>query len=152
MPAHAPPAHPYPLPRNAVNFVVENWMLVLVALSSGAMLFLPVLRGAADGGLTTAAAVQMINREKAILIDVCEADEYAAGHPGGARNIPLNQLEAKLPGAVKNKAVPVILVCQSGARSARGVAVAKKLGYDRAQSISGGLAAWKSANLPVDKA
>ncbi len=134
-----------------MNFVVENWMLVLVALSSGAMLFLPMLRGAADGGVTTAAAVQLLNREKAVMIDVCEAEEYAAGHPGGARNIPLSQLEAKLPATVKNKAVPVILVCQSGARSGRAVAIAKKLGYEKAQSLSGGLSAWKSANLPVDK-
>ncbi|MEO7939426.1 MAG: rhodanese-like domain-containing protein [Burkholderiaceae bacterium] len=135
-----------------MNFVVENWMLVLVALSSGAMLFMPVLRGAADGGVTANAVVQMINREKAVLIDVCETDEYAAGHAVGARNIPLGQLEAKLPGAVKNKALPVILVCKSGARSARAVALAKKLGYDKAQSLSGGMAAWKSANLPVEKA
>ena len=134
-----------------MNFVIENWMLLLVALSSGAMLFLPVLRGAADGGVTTAIAVQLINREKAVMIDVCEAQEYAAGHPGGARNIPLSQLEAKLPTMVKNKAVPVILVCQSGARSGRAVAVAKKLGYDKAQSLSGGLSAWRSANLPIEK-
>lgn len=134
-----------------MNFVVENWMLLLVAVSSGAMLFLPALRGATDSGVTTAVAVQMINREKAVLIDVCEANEYAAGHAGGARNIPLGQLEEKLPGAVKNKAVPVILVCQSGARSGRAVAVAKKLGYEKAQSLSGGLAAWRSANLPVEK-
>jgi len=134
-----------------VNFVVENWMLLLVAVSSGVMLFMPALRGATDAGVTTAAAVQLINREKAVLIDVCEADEFAAGHPGGAKNIPLNQLEDKLPSMVKNKAVPVILICKSGARSGRAVAVAKKLGYDKAQSVSGGLAAWKSANLPVEK-
>ncbi len=134
-----------------MNFVVENWMLLLVAVSSGVMLFMPALRGATDAGVTTAAAVQLINREKAVLIDVCEADEFAAGHPGGAKNIPLNQLEDKLPSMVKNKAVPVILICKSGARSGRAVAVAKKLGYDKAQSVSGGLAAWKSANLPVEK-
>jgi rhodanese-related sulfurtransferase len=134
-----------------VNFVVENWMLLLVAVSSGAMLFMPALRGATDSGVTTAAAVQLINREKAVLIDVCEVNEYAAGHVGGARNIPLGQLEEKLPATVKNKAVPVILVCQSGARSGRAVAIAKKLGYEKAQSLSGGLAAWKSASLPVEK-
>ena len=134
-----------------MNFVVENWMLLLVALSSGAMLFMPALRGATDSGIATSAAVQMINREKAVMIDVCEAEEYAAGHPGGAKNIPLSQLEAKLPGAVKNKAVPVILVCQSGARSARAVGIAKKLGYEKAQSLSGGLSAWKKADLPVEK-
>ncbi len=134
-----------------MNFVVDNWMLMLIALSSGVMLFLPALRGVADGGLTPAAAVQKINREKAVVIDVCEAQEFAAGHLGGAKNIPLDQLEQKLPGMVKNKALPLILVCQSGARSGRAVAIAKKLGYADAQSIGGGLGAWKSASLPVEK-
>jgi len=134
-----------------VNFVIENWMLVLVAVSSGAMLFLPALRGAADGGLTPAAAVQKINREKAVVIDVCEAQEFAAGHVGGAKNVPLGELEQKLPGTVKNKALPLILVCQSGARSGRAVAIAKKLGYTEVSSLGGGMGAWKSASLPVDK-
>ncbi len=134
-----------------MNFVVENWMLLLVALSSGVMLFLPALKGATDAGVTTAVAVQLINREKAVVVDVCEAEEYAAGHLGGAKNVPLNQLEDKLPTAVKNKSLPLILVCQTGARSGRAVAIAKKLGYDKAQSLSGGLRAWKTASLPVEK-
>ena len=101
---------------------------------------------------TAFAAVQLINREKAVLIDVCEPDEYAAGHVGGARNIPLGQLEEKLATVVKNKALPVVLVCKTGARSARAIAVARKLGFEKAHSLSGGLAAWKTANLPVEKA
>lgn len=135
-----------------MNFIVENWMLLLIALSSGAMLLWPALQGATQAGLTPSAAVQMINREKAVVIDVCEAEEFAAGHLGGARNIPLNQLEQKLAGTVKNKALPVILVCQTGARSGRAVAIAKKLGYAQAVSLAGGLGAWKSASLPVEKA
>ena len=57
-----------------------------------------------------------------------------------------------LAAAVKNKALPVILVCQSGARSNRAVAIAKKLGYEQAQSLAGGLTAWRAAGLPVEKA
>jgi len=57
-----------------------------------------------------------------------------------------------LGAAVKNKTLPLILVCQTGARSGRAVAIAKKLGYDQAQSLGGGLTAWKAANLPVEKA
>lgn len=123
-----------------------------VALASAALLFWPVLKGATGGALTAEAAVQLINREKAVVIDVCEANEYAAGHVGGAKNIPLSQLEQKLPGMLKNKALPVILVCQSGARSGRAVGIAKKLGYEQAQSLGGGLGAWSKANLPVEKA
>ena len=121
-----------------------------VALVSASLLFWPLLKGA-GGGLTAQGAVQLINREKAVVIDVCEANEFAAGHVGGAKNIPLNQLEEKLTAAVKNKALPVILVCQSGARSNRAVAIAKKLGYEQAQSLAGGLSAWRTANLPVEK-
>jgi rhodanese-related sulfurtransferase len=135
-----------------VKFIIDNWMLMSVALASAALLFWPVLKGATGGALTAEGAVQLINREKAVVIDVCEANEYAAGHVGGSKNIPLSQLEQKLPGMVKNKALPVILVCQSGARSSRAVGIAKKLGYEQAQSLGGGLGAWTKANLPVEKA
>jgi rhodanese-related sulfurtransferase len=135
-----------------MKFIIDNWMLMSIALASAGALFWPVLKGATGGSLTAEGAVQLINREKAIVIDVCEANEYAAGHVGGAKNIPLSQLEQKLPTTVKNKALPVILVCQSGARSGRAVAIAKKLGYEQAQSMAGGLGAWRTANLPIEKA
>lgn len=135
-----------------MKFILDNWMIMSVALASAGMLFWPVLKGATGGSLTAEAAVQLINREKAVVIDVCEANEFAAGHVGGAKNIPLGQLEQKLPSVVKNKALPVILVCKSGARSGRAVSIAKKLGYEQAQSLGGGMSAWTKANLPVEKA
>ena len=134
-----------------MKFIFDNWMLIAIALASGALLLWPVIQGAATAGLDPAGAVQLINREKAVVIDVCEPAEYAAGHVGGAKNIPLGDLESRLAAAVKNKSLPVILVCQSGARSGRAVAIAKKLGYEQAQSLGGGLSSWKSANLPVEK-
>lgn len=135
-----------------MKFILDNWMLIAVALSAGGMLLWPVINGAGPGALTADGAVQLMNREKAVVVDVCEPAEFAAGHVAGAKNIPLGQLEGKLTSAVKNKALPVILVCLSGARSSRAVAIAKKLGYDNAQSLHGGMGAWRSANLPVEKA
>ena len=135
-----------------MKFIFDNWMLIAIALASGSMLLWPIVQGAATAGLDPNGAVLLINREKAVVIDVCEPNEFAAGHVGGAKNLPLGELEAKLAGAVKNKALPLILVCQSGARSGRAVAIAKKLGYEQAQSLGGGLASWKAANLPLEKA
>jgi len=86
------------------------------------------------------------------VVDVSDATEFAAGHIVGSKNVPLAELEAKLAGAVKNKTLPLVLVCQSGARSAKAVDIAKKLGYEQAQSLQGGLKSWKAANLPVEKA
>jgi rhodanese-related sulfurtransferase len=52
---------------------------------------------------------------------------------------------------VKNKATPVVMVCQVGARSARAAAAAQKLGYENVQSLAGGLKAWQAASMPVEK-
>jgi rhodanese-related sulfurtransferase len=135
-----------------VKFIIDNWMLITVAFASGAMLLWPAVQGATAGGISTAGAVQLINRERAVVVDVSETEEFAAGHVGGAKNVPVGQLEQRLPEVVKNKSLPLILVCPNGARATRALAVAKKLGYEKAQVLAGGLKAWKEANLPVEKA
>jgi rhodanese-related sulfurtransferase len=136
-----------------VKFLIDNWMLISVALTAGGLLVWPLIaNGTAAGSLSAAAAVQLINREKAVIIDVGDVDEFAAGHAANSKNIPFGQLEDKLPSTVKNKALPVIFLCPVGARAARAVAVAQKLGYAQAQSLTGGLKAWREANLPVEKA
>jgi len=134
-----------------VKFFIDNWMLISVALASGAMLAWPMIQGATAGGVSCAQAVQLINRERAIVLDVSETEEFAAGHVGGAKNVPVGQLEQRLPEVVKNKTVPLILVDATGARANRALAVAKKLGYDKAQVLTGGLKAWKEANLPLER-
>jgi rhodanese-related sulfurtransferase len=134
-----------------VNFIIENWYLILLALASGAMLLWPVLAGGGASGLSTADAVQLINRQKAVVVDVCGPEEYAEGHVSGAKNVPLAQLQERLPTVVKNKSVPIIMVCSRGARARRAAIMAKQIGYDNAQALAGGLGAWREANLPVEK-
>jgi len=133
-----------------VKFLVDNWLLILVALVSGGMLIWPMLGKARGGGVSTQEAVRLINREKAVLVDVCEPDEFAAGHAAGARNVPLGSLEGSkaLP---SNKALPLVLLCPSGARAARAAGVLRKAGYEHAVAVTGGTAAWRDASLPVEK-
>jgi len=136
-----------------VSFFVENWTLFAIAILSAGMLLWPTLSGGAGAGsLNANQVVQLINREKAVVVDVCSPEEFAAGHVGGAKNIPLGELEAKLAGTVKNKATPLVLVCASGIRSRRAVAIAKKLGFEKSHSLTGGMGAWRAASLPVEKA
>ncbi len=137
-----------------MKFITDNWMLFVVAIGSGAMLMWPMVKGSVlgGGGLSPNAAVQLINREKAVVIDVSEVEEFANGHVGGAKNIPVNDIETRLDKAVKNKALPLILVCATGARASRVQAAAKKLGFDNTHVLAGGLKAWRDANLPVEKA
>ncbi|WP_414709018.1 rhodanese-like domain-containing protein [Ramlibacter sp.] len=137
---------------NVLPFLVHNWALVLIAVVSGTLLLWPGIAAGSAGGLSPDGAVQLINREKAIVVDVSEAEEFAGGHIRGARNVPVNELQTRLPEVAKNKTVPLILVCASGARAKRALGVAKSLGYDKAVVLGGGLKAWRDANLPLEKA
>lgn len=133
-----------------VNFLIENWFLVATALVSGGLLLWPALgRGARGGGVSPTEAVMLMNREKAVVIDVREPAEFASGHVVGSRAIPLGNLESatNLP---SNKALPVVVVCASGARAARAVSILEKKGHAKAQVLAGGIRAWREAGLPVE--
>jgi rhodanese-related sulfurtransferase len=131
-----------------VSFFVENWPLILLAVMSGTMLFLPQLRGARS--IPVPEAVRLINREKAVLIDVCEPAEFAAGHAAGARNIPLGSLASSsdLP---SNKTAPLVLMCASGMRASRAAGILRKKGYESVYPLGGGNNAWREASMPMEK-
>jgi rhodanese-related sulfurtransferase len=132
-----------------VNFFLDNWYLFAVALVSGALLVWPTLKsGASTGGVSAAEAVRLINREKAVMLDVSEAAEYAVAHISGARNVPLSRLPNATTELPKNKAIPLV-VCGTGA--SKGVAVLKKMGFENSNTLSGGLPAWREANLPIER-
>lgn len=133
-----------------LSFLIENWTLVaLAAVSGGALVWPALARGTQGGAISPQEAVRLINREKAVVIDVCDPQEYAAGHVTGSRSIPLASLDGSkdLP---SNKALPLVVVCASGARASRAVGQLRKAGYENAQVLGGGLKAWREASLPVE--
>ena len=120
-----------------------------MAALSGGLLVWQTIQGGGGRGIAPAEAVRLVNREKGVLVDVCEPAEYQKGHAVGARNIPLATLaDAKgLPG---NKTLPVVVLCASGARAGRAAAQLRKAGYEKAVAVAGGNAAWREANLPME--
>ena len=135
-----------------VEFVRNNILLFIVALVSGGMLLWPLVRRTTGGPwLNTTQATHLINREDAIVIDVREPNEFAAGHVLGAKNVPLARVDASGAELAKKKERPVIVYCDGGERSAKALAALKKHGFTRVANLSGGLAAWQQAGLPVEK-
>lgn len=135
-----------------MDFIFENWVLITIAITSGIMLMWPMIMG--GGGVNTVSptqAVQLINKDKAVVIDVCSESEFAEGHVSGAKNVPVDELESRLAQLAKNKTTPLLMVCASGIRSRRAVGVAKKQGYEQVYSLAGGMGAWRTASLPVQK-
>lgn len=99
----------------------------------------------ADWHLATS---QDVSKSKPFVVDVREPEEYGQGFIEGAINIPLRDLAENLqalPAADKD----IVLVCDSGHRSAVGMAVLQMLGYKQAKSLADGMKAWQAAKLPV---
>lgn len=135
-----------------MSFFIDNWYLFSAALISGAGLLWPVLKKSGGVDLVSpAGAVTLINREKAVLLDVSEPAEYAAAHALNSRHVPFGELENTPKGLPTNKALPLVVMCATGARSSRAAAQLRKAGHTSVHNLAGGNAAWREASLPIEK-
>lgn len=92
-------------------------------------------------------------RDADVLLDVREADEYAAGHLPGAVHASRGMLEFKLSAnpALASRDLKVVLYCKTSGRAALAAAAMKDMGYLNVKSITGGFDGWVAAGKPVVK-
>jgi len=135
-----------------MQFLHDNWMLASIALASGAMLVWSFIGSKLSGidEADTLKATRLYN-DDALVLDVREDKEFAAGHIPKAKHIPLGQLSSRLNELDKFKGKPVLVTCRSGQRSARACGMLKKAGFETVYNQAGGIIAWERANLPVTK-
>lgn len=96
-------------------------------------------------------AVMLMNKDDALILDVREDKEVQGGKIQGARHISLGQLPSKLSELEKSKQSPVLVYCRSGSRSSHASQVLTKAGFEDVSNLAGGILAWESANLPIEK-
>ena len=126
------------LATDRVDFVRNNFFLILVALVSGAMLLWPLVRRGTGGPwVSTLEATQLMNRSDALVIDLREPAEYAKGHILGAKNLPLAELERRAGELEKHKSKPLIVHCGNGERAGGGLALLRKRGFGSVYNLSG---------------
>ncbi len=128
-----------------------NLALIAILLVSGALLLWPTLSGSGRGALSAAEATQLINRRNAVVIDLRDVADYANGHLPAARHLAFSELGARINHVAKNKSTPVLLVCQRGQHSHKGVRIVEAAGYSDVHVLQGGMNAWQRAGMPVVK-
>lgn len=136
-----------------LSFFMSHWYVFFIAAISGLMLLWPLVAENVSGlkKIDPQSAVQLMNRRHAMLIDVRDASEVLAGKIAQAKHIPLADLEGRVSELSKQKEKPVIVYCQSGARSAAACTLLQKNGFTEVYSLEGGLLAWEKAALPVSR-
>lgn len=136
-----------------MDFVVNNWYL-FVALGAilGLLAMGPVTQMIYGiKGITPAQAIQVVNREDGMIVDVCEPTEFREGRPPNSMNVPLSSFGQNVARLEKYKKRPVVVSCRSGNRSVRAAVMLRKQGFEKVFSLSGGLLGWQRDNLPVEK-
>ena len=97
------------------------------------------------------AAVMLLNKDSAVVIDVREDKEMKDGIIQGAQHITLGQLPGRMAELEKSKKDPVLVYCRSGSRSGHACNLLTKAGFEDVSNLTGGIMAWESANLPLAK-
>ncbi len=92
-------------------------------------------------------------RDADLLIDVREADEFAAGHIPGAILIPRGLLEFSLSSSPEydSRGLKIVIYCKASGRAALAACAMQDMGYAHVQSIAGGFDAWAAAGKPIGK-
>ncbi len=102
-------------------------------------------------GVSPQELVNLVNKEGAVVLDVRDSKEFAAGHIVDAVNVPHTSLESRLAELEKYKEKPVTIVCKMGQHAGTAGAMLRKAGFGSVSRLSGGMTEWRNQNLPVVK-
>jgi len=137
-----------------INFFSDHAMLSIGWVAIAGLLLHSLIKDKLTGvtSITAQQATIMINKQDAIIVDLRSSDEYKRGHIVNAKNITLSQIEKGNFAEIENhKQTPIILVCESGARSASAATKLVKAGFSQVNNLASGMSGWASANLPTTK-
>ncbi|MDZ7685214.1 MAG: rhodanese-like domain-containing protein [Gammaproteobacteria bacterium] len=132
------------------EFVVNHFILVSVFVF---LLFAFFVNEGKQGGaaVATGGLVSLINKEDAIVVDVRDTKEFDQGHIAGAINIPYGSLDSRMSELESYKDRPVVVVCKMGQHAGAAGRKLKAQGFENVRRLSGGMAEWNGASLPVVK-
>lgn len=95
---------------------------------------------------------QLRSKTPPVVVDVRSGMEYRMGHIPGALHLPLWKVMFRLFGALpKEKSTPLVVVCESGARSQLAGDQLRKRGFTQVAFLAGDMAGWRGAGLPLEK-
>jgi rhodanese-related sulfurtransferase len=135
------------------EFISQNIMLVLLFITSGAMLLWPTLSALTGGAreIGTLETTRLMNSGNALVLDIRATGEFSGGRIPKSKNIPLAEITKRIEEIAKFKDKPVIVTCATNTRAGAAMRVLKQQGFVDVYQLQGGFGAWQQASLPVEK-
>lgn len=134
------------------RYIHLNPLLVAATVVVLALVIVFEIRARAESfaAISPQDAIRLMNRG-AVVIDLRPAEQYAAGHLAGARRMDGEQILQAGDTLKKFKQKPLIVCDESGSLGGSAARRLKAQGFTQAFNLRGGLAAWRSDNLPLEK-
>ncbi len=101
--------------------------------------------------LGTLEAVQLLNREDPVVLDVSNSTDYAKGHIRGALHMPPSRIEAGNQQLLKHREQPLLVYCRNNQVAPQMASRLVKLGFTNVNVLAGGLTQWMSDQQPVSR-
>lgn len=130
---------------------LENLLFLVTAVISGVMLLWTMVTGAGIKEVDAREAVQLINYQDALVLDVRDDSEFAAGHSPSAKHVPSEKIKERLSELERFKEKPIVVIYSGGVHSNSASMVLRKNGFKQVVNLMGGIDAWKRAGLPMVK-
>jgi len=135
-----------------LEFAANHYLLSLALLVVTYLLVQDVIETALKKfkAISPLQAVAKINQGEVVIIDVREPAEFKKKHIENAINTPLEKLPGHLPDLAAHKSKPLLVACETGARSATAARILAKAGFEHVFVITGGMQSWESDyKLPI---
>ena len=127
---------------------MQQWMLAAALRVVAALLFMHEARKSGPS-LSPQQAINLVNTENGVFVDLRDAAEFRKGYIVGAINIPATKLPERMVELEKYKEKPIILVCKMGQQSAAAGKQLKAANYSRVYKMTGGMMEWANLQLPT---
>jgi len=133
-----------------LEFVGQQWTLVAALVAVVIMLIFHESRKSGPS-VSPQQAINLVNSESGVFLDLRDAAEFKVGHIVEALNIPASKVEARLGELEKHKSSPIVLVCKMGQQSGAAGKQLRANGFERVYKMSGGMMEWSNLQLPTVK-
>jgi rhodanese-related sulfurtransferase len=136
--------------EQVIEFVINNYLLVIAfALALGMLLFSESKKAGAS--VSTAEAIQLINKDDAVILDIRSKKEVEGGTITNSIHIPLVDLDKRIGEIEKYKTKDVVVVCNMGQTAGSATKKLMAAGFEKVVRLKGGIVEWKAQSLPLVK-
>ena len=133
-----------------MQFLLDNIVLIIIAVIAVVGLAMPYISARRFGPQVDAqTAVQLINKQNALVIDVRPVKDFAKGHIARSINMPADEIQRRLNELSKSR--PIIVVDQTGVLSKGAARLLRGGGFEQVFVLETGLLGWQRDKMPLTK-